>query len=173
MSDLPKQLRIKAGMIRVGERIAWGSDSALMEQAADLIEQQQTQIVECERLHRELATSLRHDAESPSLCDLVAVARAVVNERDDLAVTVERLREASHHVEAAQTQNAFNKAVGVMHSIIEQVPSQNLNVVRRESYREGYSSGWKHSLGTKAEDGNHYACGERLAVQLSDQLYPD
>ena len=44
MSDLPKQLRIKAGMIHMGERIAWGSDTTLMEEAADLIEQQAAEI---------------------------------------------------------------------------------------------------------------------------------
>lgn len=43
MSDLPKQLRIKAGMIHMGERIAWGSDTTLMEEAADLIEQLQNE----------------------------------------------------------------------------------------------------------------------------------
>lgn len=44
MSDLPKKLRIKAGVISMGEPIAWGSDTALMEEAADLIEQQQVEI---------------------------------------------------------------------------------------------------------------------------------
>lgn len=39
MTDLVKRLRIKAGMIDMGERIAWGSDSALMREAADMIEQ--------------------------------------------------------------------------------------------------------------------------------------
>lgn len=38
MSDLPKRLRIKASMIALGEQIAWGSDTALMEEAADVIE---------------------------------------------------------------------------------------------------------------------------------------
>lgn len=38
MSDLVKRLRIKAGMIEMGERIAWGSDSALMREAADELE---------------------------------------------------------------------------------------------------------------------------------------
>lgn len=37
MSDLAKRLRIKAGMIEMGERIAWGSDSALMREAADAL----------------------------------------------------------------------------------------------------------------------------------------
>lgn len=38
MSDLAKRLRIKAGMIEMGELIAWGSDSALMREAADALE---------------------------------------------------------------------------------------------------------------------------------------
>lgn len=37
MSDLAKRLRIKAGMIEMGEMIAWGSDSALMREAADAL----------------------------------------------------------------------------------------------------------------------------------------
>lgn len=58
MSDLPKQLRIKAGMINMGERIAWGSDSALMGQAADLIEQQQARIAELEQREQELTETV-------------------------------------------------------------------------------------------------------------------
>lgn len=38
MSDLVKRLRIKAGMIEMGEMIAWGSDSELMREAADVLE---------------------------------------------------------------------------------------------------------------------------------------
>lgn len=38
MSDLPKRLRIKASMIALGERIPWGSDTAIMEEAAEVIE---------------------------------------------------------------------------------------------------------------------------------------
>lgn len=39
MTDIISRLRIKAGMIQMGERIAWGSDSDLMYEAADMIEQ--------------------------------------------------------------------------------------------------------------------------------------
>ena len=56
MSDLPKQLRIKAGMIHMGERIAWGSDTTLMEEAADLIEQLQARVLELEKQNAALAT---------------------------------------------------------------------------------------------------------------------
>lgn len=35
---LIKDLRIKAGMMEQGEKIAWGSDTTLMRQAADMLE---------------------------------------------------------------------------------------------------------------------------------------
>ncbi|WP_455233485.1 hypothetical protein [Geopseudomonas aromaticivorans] len=38
MSDIVKRLLIKAGMMEMGERIAWGSDTALMREAAAKIE---------------------------------------------------------------------------------------------------------------------------------------
>lgn len=38
-TDIINRLRIKAGMIQMGELIAWGSDSDLMYEAADMIEQ--------------------------------------------------------------------------------------------------------------------------------------
>ena len=34
MNDLPKRLDIKAGMMEMGEKIAWGSDTSLMREAA-------------------------------------------------------------------------------------------------------------------------------------------
>lgn len=37
-NDLVKRLRIKADMIQMGEKIAWGSDSEIMREAADYIE---------------------------------------------------------------------------------------------------------------------------------------
>lgn len=36
--DIVNRLRIKAGIMEMGERIAWGSDTALMREAADRIE---------------------------------------------------------------------------------------------------------------------------------------
>ena len=38
MTTLPERLRIKASMISLGEKIAWGSDSEIMNEAADEIE---------------------------------------------------------------------------------------------------------------------------------------
>ena len=41
MCDLVKRLDIKAGVMEMGERIAWGSDTALMREAARKIEAMQ------------------------------------------------------------------------------------------------------------------------------------
>ena len=43
MIDLPKKLIITARVINMGGRIAWGSDTALMEEAAKLIDEQQAE----------------------------------------------------------------------------------------------------------------------------------
>jgi hypothetical protein len=40
MSDIVKRLRVKADIIQPGERVAWGSGSQLMREAAALIERQ-------------------------------------------------------------------------------------------------------------------------------------
>lgn len=50
---LSEQLRIKAGVMQMGEKISWGSDTALMEQAA----------TEIDRLKAELA-QVRKEQES-------------------------------------------------------------------------------------------------------------
>jgi hypothetical protein len=49
--DLVKRLRIKADMITQGEKIAWGSDSALMHEAANALEATyKSAIEECVRV---------------------------------------------------------------------------------------------------------------------------
>ena len=39
MSTLIKRLRVKAGVMEMGERIAWGSETSLMREAAEKIEE--------------------------------------------------------------------------------------------------------------------------------------
>jgi hypothetical protein len=41
--DLVKRLTIKAGVMEMGEKIAWGSDTSLMREAADRIEELEAQ----------------------------------------------------------------------------------------------------------------------------------
>ena len=49
---LSEQLRIKAGMMQMGEEIAWGSDTALMEQAADEIDRLKAELAEAQGVDR-------------------------------------------------------------------------------------------------------------------------
>lgn len=46
MSDLVKRLNIKAGVMEMGEMIAWGSDTALMREAASYIEELESKLEE-------------------------------------------------------------------------------------------------------------------------------
>ena len=59
MKDLPKKLRIKAGMIAMGEHIAWGSDTAIMYQAATKIESMENK----NKLLTDLLISVSNDME--------------------------------------------------------------------------------------------------------------
>ncbi len=49
-------------------------------------------------------------------------------------------------------------------------PAACLAEVRAGTAKEYYQMGWEHSVSTKAEDGDHYACGRRLAQQFSDAI---
>jgi prefoldin subunit 5 len=44
--ELAKDLNIKASMINLGEKIAWGSDSGIMDEAANMLRQQADRIAE-------------------------------------------------------------------------------------------------------------------------------
>ena len=91
MSDLPKRLRIKASMIALGERIPWGSDTALMEEAADMIEALSAS-VENHQLHM-----LGMARERDQLRALLAAAPAHPADRQEQG-EVQRLREALDHI---------------------------------------------------------------------------
>lgn len=176
-------------------------------QAADLIEQLQARIAEQQKeieslweTHIKVADTLgivteqtRKTKGKPSAVYLSYI-NGLQQEHDELAATVERLRDALQNYTAEQVccgqgeiqYSSEGEPIGQeccgkpdidwpedVVELLSTTPRQNLNAIKQESYREGYSDGWKHSLGTKADDGNHYACGERLAVQLANQRYPD
>lgn len=67
MNDLPEQLDIKAGVMEMGEKIAWGSDTALMRQASEKIRALQS---ENTRLKAELSLCCKqHEAAASELWD--------------------------------------------------------------------------------------------------------
>lgn len=50
MSDIVKRLDVKAGVMEMGEKIAWGSDTALIREAARAIEEKDKRIAELEKV---------------------------------------------------------------------------------------------------------------------------
>lgn len=96
MSDLPKRLRIKASMIALGERIPWGSDTATMEEAADMIEALSASI-ENHQLH------------------MLGIAR----ERDALAAELAAIKGQGHAAEVPDTVSAPRKLLAEAERIID------------------------------------------------------
>jgi hypothetical protein len=59
--DLVKRLTIKAGVMEMGEKIAWGSDTSLMREAAKRIEELEAKL---ERISEEWAGAVYGDLEN-------------------------------------------------------------------------------------------------------------
>jgi sensor histidine kinase YesM len=51
--ELAKDLNIKASMINLGEKIAWGSDSGIMDEAANMLRQQADELKQWKLLHND------------------------------------------------------------------------------------------------------------------------
>lgn len=83
MSTLIERLRIKAGVMEMGERIAWGSDTALMREAAGKIEALEAQLesvgADCESWYKQNQQSIDD-------------ANKFGGERDSAWAEVERLK---------------------------------------------------------------------------------
>lgn len=86
MIDLPKKLRITAGVINMGGRIAWGSDTALMEEAAGLIEQQQAEANALKAEVSELKSEL--NCRSNTIIELESGLNSVNEYKDKLTAAV-------------------------------------------------------------------------------------
>jgi hypothetical protein len=87
--DLVKRLTIKAGVMEMGEKIAWGSDTSLMREAADRIEELEQMLARAvealEKIEAGLpAGSSLFDGKNPlwrdAYRDLQRVARATLAE---------------------------------------------------------------------------------------------
>lgn len=136
MSDLPKRLRIKASMIALGERIPWGSDTALMEEAADMIEALSAS-VENHQLHM-----LGIARERDQLRALLAAApdqpaaQGKGDQQEDLHVwrAITRFGETCHFGEAS-TARAWAGENGTIERV-ELNPVPELRVVERQEQGE-------------------------------------
>ena len=95
MSKLPNQLRVKAGMIQTGEQIAWGSDSALMLEAANKLEIIESELGQANREAEYLAMHLwkkyyKDDSPNFELSDSVA---GVISQIDNMCTGLTKASE--------------------------------------------------------------------------------
>lgn len=97
MSDLPRDLRIKAGMIMMCERIPFGSDATLMELAANEIEQLKQRNAELESMLVEVNNNRTGVSPCARFCEALAAKKMFDNlqrERDELAAQIELINKA-------------------------------------------------------------------------------
>ena len=100
----------------------------------------------------------------------IAEIDGLTAERDALAAQVEVLRTQITKAREYLSHVDVNSAGVMLDVALESTPAACLAEVRADAAKEYYQMGWEHSVSTKAEDGDHYACGRRLAQQFSDAI---
>lgn len=107
------------------------------------IEQLQAENAEYERLHKQLGEVLQYDEESPSLCDLVAVARLIIREKLEMTAHVELAHQLADAVENRDEIPLHKWAVkcGFLVNKIKQSPQQSLAKHDAEVARRAFSDG--------------------------------
>ena len=88
--ELINNLTIKAGVMEMGEKIAWGSDTALMRQAAATLQSQAERIKELEAEAEQLRTAAQavidrwdtpHWKDVPATAEYIGRLRAALGEK--------------------------------------------------------------------------------------------
>lgn len=98
MNDLPKRLDIKAGVMEMGEKISFGSDTALMREASEKIRTLENSLLAAKREAEGLAMNLwrkHYKDESPTfdLCDSVA---GVISQIDNMSCCLIKQVDVQH-----------------------------------------------------------------------------
>lgn len=90
----------------------------------------------------------------------------------ELTIQVERLQTHNEMLMQAswEMKEGLPDAYYKIKNIRNTTPAQCLADRDAEVAEKYYYMGWEHSLSTKADDGNHYACGKRLAAEFANQL---
>lgn len=89
----------------------------------------------------------------------------------ELRSQVEQLRNAGKSVFFKWNKGLhLTDAMHDLYKAFDAIPVQCLAEVRALIAEEYYCMGWEHSLSTKSDDGDHYACGKRLAKEFANQL---
>ncbi|AIM40811.1 hypothetical protein PR08_gp54 [Idiomarinaceae phage Phi1M2-2] len=147
-----------AGIAKLGE----SKVGALVESHKKL----QAQVEEYERLHSELASALNHDAEAPSLCDLVAASREVVKERDALTAQVVELETQVRSISLSR------KELAAQVKNVKRILDQNKNSLacRIEALQELELTGSTNSIAERDAQAIEYMCRQlSIGVEIKDQ----
>lgn len=90
----------------------------------------------------------------------------------ELTIQVERLQTHNEMLMQAswEMKEGLPDAYYKIKNIRNTTPAQCLADRDAEVAEKYYYMGWEHSLSTKADDGDHYACGKRLAAEFANQL---
>lgn len=189
MSDLPQELRRQAvrAFCAGEEKLA---ENALEWEAAELIEQQQKRIAELEAKtsccmgvgNGNGRLFVYGDNES------IKTAQRYVLERDELAVAVERLRDALQNYTAEKVccgqgeiqYSSEGEPIGQeccgkpdidwpddVTALLESTPSQNLNAIKREAFIEGFNAGFTDCWIVDEEE------HADTSIEIAAQRYPD
>ena len=143
-AELIERLNIKAGVMENGERIAWGSDTALMREAADALELADKRITELEaELERERmrlvacgvvamadtpdnakeARKMHPDYESAACSDVARRVDECIELRSKLAVAREALRDIRNYA----TSEAYMSVIDAAGTAIVQIGGEDGN----------------------------------------------
>ena len=143
-AELIERLNIKAGVMENGERIAWGSDTALMREAADALELADKRIAELEaELERERmrlvacgvvamadtpdnakeARKMHPDYESAACSDVARRVDECIELRSKLAVAREALRDIRNYA----TSEAYMSVIDAAGTAIVQIGGEDGN----------------------------------------------
>lgn len=123
--ELIERARIKAGVMEMGERIQWGSDTAIMREAADALELADKRIAELEarcRWHEEGSASIvGYPWETPFQDGLKTGRYELLDELDEAERKLSVAREAMQNLVAVKgryhTEQAYNHIVETLAQI--------------------------------------------------------
>jgi hypothetical protein len=123
MRDLIERLRMTSNMINMGEKISWGQDTGLMDEAADAIEALQARAEKAEAELREARMQMLSDAgqaaeayeaqlRAEAACDAVMKDRAqIMRERD-----AEKARAETMHRRAQKAEGLLERMARFMNT---------------------------------------------------------
>lgn len=106
-------------------------------------------------------------AKSAELASRIVKAESL---RDKEEARLDLITDIVNSVLSSNTKTVAIEAMTSIGDILDADRSRCLLEVKAEVAEKYYYMGWEHSLSTKADDGDHYGCGKRLAKSFADSI---